>query len=236
MKCSYAANIILAALLAGAAPAGAATITVGGPEWTDPGLLRLDFSRFPVCGQGGDLETEAGSFSTRGGPGQLGTVCGDASRAQVRQGTAAYIELSGRNGDEYWLDSNDNETIDFKLRRTRKVQFLTSDLADVYGFFRLQAGDASYEINEFRENGERFLFTVIFDPDETDRTITLTSTRNDGFSIGPVVFAPIPVPAAGFLLLGAVGVLAAVRRGAERSGRLSAPGVLAVTGGLFPRR
>ena len=77
---------------------------------TGPGLLRLDFSRFPVCGQVGDLETEVGRFSTRGGPGEQGTVCGDASRPQVRQGTPEYIALSGRHGDAFWLDSNDNET------------------------------------------------------------------------------------------------------------------------------
>ena len=58
-----------------------------------------------------------GRFSARVGPGEQGTVCGDASRAQVRQGTPEYIALSGRNGAQFWLDSNDNPLLDFEPRR-----------------------------------------------------------------------------------------------------------------------
>ncbi len=146
MKFFLATRLALATLLLGAVPAGAATITVNDAPWTDPGLIQVDFSRFQVCGQTGDLDTEGGRFRAVGLPGQKGTVCGDASRAQVRKATTEYIELSGRHGAEYWLDSNDVPSIEFKLR-SRKVQFLTSDLADVYGYFRLEAGNASYEIN-----------------------------------------------------------------------------------------
>ena len=211
MKLACLGKLVAAALIASAAGVSAATITVNGAEWTDPGIFRFDFSNLPVCGQTGDLETEVGSFSARNGPGEQGTVCGDPSRAQVREGTPEYIALSGRHGAPFWLDSNDNTEMEFKLRRSRAVQFLTSDLADVGGYFRLEAGNASYEITERQENGGLCLFTVIFDEGE-DRVIRLISTLNDGFSVGPVTVAPIPLPAAGLLLLGGVGVLAGVRR------------------------
>lgn len=211
MKLGIVLKSVWVALLFGATAASAATISITEPEWTDPGLRRFDFSNLPVCGQTGDLDTSVGRFAARGGPGEQGTVCGDASRAQVRQGTPEYIALSGRHGAEYWLDSNDNTEIEFKLRRSDRVQFLTSDLADVNGFFRLEAGNASFEINGKQANGGLWLFTVIFDQGE-ERTLKLISTLNDGFSIGPVTVAPIPLPGAGVLLLGGLGALAAVRR------------------------
>ena len=208
-------RLLLAALVAGttsasATSASAATITVGDPEWTGPGLIREDFSSYGVCAQTGDLVTPGGRFSVSGGPGEQGTVCGDASSAEVRQGTPEYIALSGRRGADYWLDSNDNTAMRFQTH-SRKVQFLTSDLADVNGFFRLNAGNASYEINGKQPNGGLWLFSVVFDQGE-DRVIDLISTRNDGFGVGPVTVAPIPLPATGMLLLGGVVALAAVRR------------------------
>ena len=208
-------KIAIAALLAGTASAGAATITVNGAEWTGSHLVREDFSGFGVCGQSGDLVSHAGRFSASGGPGEQGTVCGDASSAQVREGTPEYVALSGRHGAPFWLDSNDNTALRFETH-SKKVQLLTSDLADVNGFFRLDAGNASYEINQKQANGGLWLFTVVFDLGE-DRVINLTSTRNDGFGIGPVTVAPIPLPGAGLLLLGGVGVLAAAR-GLRRRG------------------
>ena len=44
-----------------------------------------------------------------------------------------------------------------------------------------------------------------------------TSTLNDGFSIGRVTVEPIPLPAAGLLLLGAVGALVVVRRARRKA-------------------
>ena len=211
MKLGIIFRSVVAAVLVGAGSAGAATISITTPEWTDPGLRRFDFSNLPVCGQTGDLETDVGRFSARNGPGEQGTVCGDPSRAQVRQGTPEYIALSGRHGAEYWLDSNDNSEMEFKLRKSDRVQFLSSDLADVNGFFRLEAGNASFEINGKQANGGLWLFTVIFDQGE-ERTLRLISTLNDGFSVGPVTVAPVPLPGAGVLLLGGVGALAALRR------------------------
>jgi hypothetical protein len=186
---------------------------VGGLPWTGPGLTRDGFSGYSVCGQTGDLVTAVGTFSVSGGPGQKGTVCGDASSAQVRQGTDAYVKLSGRHGGPFWLDSNDNAEMKFESI-SRKVQFLASDLADVFGYFRLDAGDATYEITERQRNAGLWLFTVIFRDDE-DCVIHLTSRRNDGFGILGVVAetpAPVPLPAAGLLLLCGVGALAAARR------------------------
>jgi hypothetical protein len=209
MKYVLLAKLVVA-LVAGASGASAATITVGGPVWTDPGLIHEDFSGYQVCGQNGDLTTPVGRFSASGGPGEQGTVCGNASVGQVRQGTPEYIALSGRHGADYWLDSNDNTAMKFETT-SRRVQFLTSDLADVHGFFRLDAGDKSFEITDKQANGGLWLFSVIFDKGE-ERVIHLTSTRNDGFSVGPVTVAPIPLPATGLLMLGGLGVLAAARR------------------------
>jgi hypothetical protein len=213
MKCACLVKLAAAALVAGSvagSAASAATITVNGAVWTDPGLIREDFSGYQVCGQTGDLSTPVGHFSSSGGPGEKGTVCGDASVAQVRQGTPEYIALSGRHGAEYWLDSNDNTAMRFETT-SRRVQFLTSDLADVYGYFRLDAGDKSFEITEKQANGGLWLFSVLFDQGE-ERVIHLTSMRNDGFSVGPVSVAPIPLPGAGLLLLGGIGALVAARR------------------------
>jgi hypothetical protein len=210
MKFALVAKLVAAALIAGSAGASAATITVGGAAWTGPGLTREGFSGFQVCGQTGDLVTAVGRFSVSGGPGQKGTVCGDASNAQVRQGTQQYVALSGRHGGPFWLDSNDNAQMKFESV-SRKVQFLASDLADVFGYFRLDAGDATYEITERQPNAGLWLFSVVFDEDE-DWVIHLTSRRNDGFGILAVQVASAPLPAAGLLLLGGIGALAAARR------------------------
>jgi hypothetical protein len=210
MDFAFVAKLAAAALIAGAAGASAATITVGDPAWTGPGLTSEDFSGFPVCGQTGDLVTAVGRFSASNGPGSGGTVCGEASAAQVREGTPEYIALSGRHGADFWLDSNDNATITFETSASG-VQILTSDLADINGYFRIEAGDASFEITEKQANGGLWLFTVLFGEGE-DRVIRMISSLNDGFGIGVVTVAPIPLPGAGLLLLGGVGGLAAMRR------------------------
>jgi len=58
MKVACLGRLAAAAFIASAARVSAATITVNGAEWTDPGLFRFDFSSLTVCGQTGGLGPE----------------------------------------------------------------------------------------------------------------------------------------------------------------------------------
>lgn len=95
-----------------------------------------------------------------------------------------------------------------------------SDMADKRPFFSLVADDASYTIDAQQMNGTLWAFLVDFGSAAGLHTIAMHTTRNDGFSVGPVVTSPIPLPPAGLLLMGAMGALAAARRLRRRAAGL----------------
>ena len=81
-------------------------------------------------------------------------------------------------------------------------------------FWRLAVGGATVDaVPRLNDSGEPVRwYTILFDQPTRSASLTMRTAVGDGYGlVGPTV-APVPLPAAGLLLLGAVGVLFAVRR------------------------
>ena len=122
-------------------------------------------------------------------------------------------------GSANWLDSNDLNGILWTLVAPGttyfdKIAFFLTDLDDVGNVrFSIQAnGGAAVERTGVAGDGRLHLVTMRFDTGITNLSIRMVNGAGDGFGFDGARVAAVPVPAAGFLLLGALGGLAAMRR------------------------
>lgn len=178
------------------------------------------------------VATAVGSFTSRGDGSSCGASCVTPSAdLEVRSAdfpNTIYGRYNTTDGGQNFLGSNDTEGMTWGisgLGAFKMISFLLTDVDDVGlpGFGISVAGDATgatatpYFAGK-QSNGKITLVTMSFDDYVSNLTVSLFSDAGDGFGFDDAVLAgtrapsPVPLPAAGLLLLGGLGGLAALRR------------------------
>lgn len=169
------------------------------------------------------IETRVGNFSSLNPTGNGSTNLTPTDQLHVRNGTGDdggrfNTTLGGFN----YLDSNDNSGIRWVVPGSAglpaifKLSFLATDIDDVgQNMFNIVAsGDVvattftlSDTLSGQRPDGELLLFTLNFSTPVSNLLIDLNIDRGDGFSIDDAMVSAVPLPAAAWMLLAAVGSL-----------------------------
>lgn len=194
------------------------------------GFLACTGKNSPACAKS-PLDTAVGRFSGIG-PHQTngGSQVDPKDSAVVRTSSKdVYGRYNVTPGGSKWLDSNDLQGIQWDvpgmadLPMIGRIAFLLTDVDDVGTIdFVLQAMDTGV-LGEFMDtslslnnnglkNGTLHLVTMLFSGPVKDLRISMLNGKGDGFGFDGARVAVVPVPAAGLLLLGAIGGLAALRR------------------------
>ncbi len=178
------------------------------------------------CANGTINTTGIGSFTGigpafTGGGSQVKPVDKIVVRTNVPD---PYGRFNVTPGGANWLDSNDMNGILWTLAAPigtffDKIAFLLTDLDDVGNFkFGISAnGESTVERPGAAKlgNGALHLVTMTFSAPVSALSISMINGVGDGFGFdgGRVsTIAAVPVPAAGLLLLGGLGALAAMKR------------------------
>lgn len=198
---------------------------VAGHETFD-GFEACDGTNSATCAAG-PVSTAVGTFTGIGPTGSGSSQVLPKDKVVVRADppyAAERYEVEGSDGN--WLDSNDMNGIKWEipgsatLSRILKIAFFLTDVDDVGAIqFSISASNTGVLTNNVvggpvgtRPNGELLLVTMLFSEAVDDVDIEMTSGTNDGFGLDGAVVAAVPLPAAGLLLLSALGGMAAVRR------------------------
>jgi hypothetical protein len=231
------AHLAAAALaVAISAPAAfAATITASVPT-TSFATAKAAETAFLAGKTGVVTETFEGAGFTAGATaGSFGTAVGTFTSVQggqlgqsLRILSAGTTPFSGRrdmtnaNNSGKWLDSNDSRVVDWTLdfiKPVKEVGFFLTDVNDVSGNLKVtllngETVDAAFDFagaGGTRANGEMVYVTALFDGPATKFSFT-TNTRNDGWGIDNISAVPVPLPAAGWMLLSGLAAMAGLRR------------------------
>lgn len=163
------------------------------------------------------FSTAVGSFTSTGGTGSGGTVSGLAGNTgeelALRRGNV--YGRTDQVGGTWFLDSNDTYGIEWSVSTGsmfNTVMFALTDHAE-YSTMTIEAGGMTRTISGIGGSVSQ-LIAIDFGSLVSSAVITLDQATNDGFSIdgAQVGVAPVPLPAAGFLLIGGLGGLAMMRR------------------------
>lgn len=179
---------------------------------------------------GSDFATSVGTFNTLGGTGSGGTVTGlggnTGEELALRDGdTYGRVNTVPTSG-VWYLDSNDTNGMAWDVETGSAfdtVVFTLVDGSDTGAYLRISAGTASYEqrVGNALSNGNASIVVVSFGAMMDSALIEIGNytgsnalRTNDGFSIDglrvgtmedPQNPSPIPLPASGLLLAGALG-------------------------------
>lgn len=137
-----------------------------------------------------------------------------------------FLRFNVVGAEDKWLDSNDMDGIRWEipgasaLSNITKIAFFLTDVNDVGSVaFSISANDGTLVNNvtnlpnaSGRPNGELLLVTMNFSEALSLINIDMKTGRGDGFGMDGIKVATVPLPAAGLLLLGGLGGLAALRR------------------------
>lgn len=202
----------LAALAMLAVPAHAATITGD----------RLDGTAYLL--DAGQFTTLSTAFDTRG---SVTSGCGTPAdgRAAILKCADDPVPDGRYNPDPTmpWIDSADVGLLKWTPVFDTKVRafgFGVTDAADTptlvqpSPFWRLTVDDASVEHpRRFNDAGEPVTwYTILFDAPVSTASLIIRTAAGDGYGIVSATVAPVPLPAAGWLLIAAAAALVAARR------------------------
>jgi hypothetical protein len=208
-------GVVLVTLLAaggpGLAPADAATITTGALVHG----TKLDLSSASRCGTSGSLSTNLGTFSGSGRPGSGGSVCGDRSSVQVKDGSVP--NLFGRHAiddDLAWIDSNDLEKVTWDVdigKAFRELSFIVVDPNDQKAsFFDILVNGQSWSLTDRQADRSVHLIRIAFGEAVDRATIEFRTRHNDGYGLLGMRVAPVPLAPALIPALTALALLAGV--------------------------
>ena len=168
------------------------------------------------------VETAVGIFDTLGGKGSGGSVIGTGTDLTVRtKGKNHFGRTNTTPGGQFYLDSNDTYGMVWAVGLEddslfNSVAFSLSDGADQGAKLEITAmGQVLDTFVNFPNASVKFV-VISFEEMIDDALIRLSNLdgndlrTNDGFGVDDATVAsvaPIPVPAAGLLLLGALGGL-----------------------------
>lgn len=127
-----------------------------------------------------------------------------------------------------WIDSADIGLLRWDVTFTnpvRAIGFGVVDEADTptrfspVPFWRLAVGDATVDaVRRVKDSGEPVTwYTIVFDQPTRSASLTMRTAVGDGYGIVSPTVAPVPLPAAGLLLLGGMGALAALGRARRKA-------------------
>jgi hypothetical protein len=199
-----------------------------------PIIVQENFDGFTACdGTNGascsfePLDTAVGRFTGIGPTiSNGGSQVAPKDKVVIRSDSPnAFNRFDVTGTDGTWLDSNDMNGIaweipgDSGLANITKIAFFLTDVDDV-GNVRFNISADGHD-NLFhmvtwpagkQPDGTLFLVKMLFSDAVDNLAIKMKSGTNDGFGVDGVMVAAVPLPAAGFLLVGALGGLAALRR------------------------
>lgn len=186
------------------------------------------------------ITSAVGSFESIGGTGSGRTITDvndvnfDASKIAVRTGnvygrSSTTDDISGNSGALQFLDSNDTMGIDWNVslggRSFDTLSFVIGDATDVGATLTITVDGISQYYSNLDPSNQQ-LVVISFDSLVSSSLVSFTnSTLNDGFSLDDIVVgrssgggtlavptSVVPLPAGGFLLLTAIGALAASKK------------------------
>ena len=168
------------------------------------------------------LDTNVGKFTRFGTPvGSGSSNVTPNDQVVVRSGNPdPFGRFDVEGSDDNWLDSNDHMGIQWDIPGNSglsdivRLAFFLIDVDDVGNFgFNIDAvgGDVASQVIESpmtnTNNANLQLVKMSFDRPIDLVSINMEAGRNDGFGVDGLQVASVPLPAAGVLLLGALGGL-----------------------------
>lgn len=175
---------------------------------------------YNLAGGGGNLGPSAG-FTATGGPAMTATAGSDVLSIPL---PATLVQSGSGLGVTRFLDSNPTQVDGSPLLTSEYITFSFAWAVNLLGFDLLGVdGNDNYDISinggSFVNGLTALLSNAVGVNNVTSFTIRASGTAfhdgllgNDEFSLKSVNVASVPVPAAGLLLLGALGGLSALRR------------------------
>ena len=198
-------TLILAAALLAASNTSAATIRDGGVRVQGEriALNVADFARVGQTGSGRSITAGHGNPYEKG-PGD-----------RRPYGRFDPFGVS-------WIDSGDGDRTVWTVRHDKAFTRLTFALTDAFdqkrddryggkSYFRLKAAGATWSIDKREKNGTLHWITILLDDPVKRLKVRFITRVNDGWGVIAPSVEPIPLPAAGWMLLAGAAALVGLR-------------------------